>query len=143
MEKTKVLLVEDDRDVAQLTASLLESRKYQVEIAYNGTQALEKAGGIPDIILLDVTLPDMEGYDVCRRLRENERLRAFYFALAAFMGMFCYLNYGLSIILVFIGGKMLIEDFILIPVSVTLGVVSAILIISILCSIIKPQKKNS
>jgi two-component system, OmpR family, alkaline phosphatase synthesis response regulator PhoP len=76
MSQRKILLVEDDIDVADLTRSLLESRKFLVEVAHSGSAALQKAGANPDLILLDVTLPDMEGYDVCRRLRENDHLRA-------------------------------------------------------------------
>ena len=67
--------MEDDIDIAHLTASLLESRKYLVEVASNGIEAMAKAGNMPDIILLDVTLPDMEGHEVCRNLRENARLQ--------------------------------------------------------------------
>lgn len=70
-------------------------------------------------------------------------LRAFYFALAAIMDMFCYLSYGLAIILVFIGGKMLLQDLIHIQVGVTLGVVSVILFVSIFYSIIRPSKRKS
>ena len=64
-------------------------------------------------------------------------LRALFFALAGAMKIFQYLNYGLSAILVFIGAKMLVSGFFEIPVGVALGVVGAILILSVLASILK------
>ncbi len=69
-------------------------------------------------------------------------LRALYFALAAIMDMFCYLNYGLAVILIFIGGKMMLQDFFEIPVALTLGVVIAVLTFSMLASIMKSKKKS-
>jgi tellurite resistance protein TerC len=62
-------------------------------------------------------------------------LRSLYFALAGIMGLFQYLHYGLSAILIFVGIKMLIADFYKMPVSIALGVVAAILLISILLSV--------
>lgn len=67
-------------------------------------------------------------------------LRALYFALAGVMRMFHYLHYGLSLILVFIGIKMLLSSFIHINSVVALGVVGAILILSIVASILWPPK---
>jgi tellurite resistance protein TerC len=69
-------------------------------------------------------------------------LRALYFALAGVMKMFHYLNYGLSVILVFVGVKMLIADFVKIPVSYALAVVGGVLVLSILASIIFPEKEK-
>jgi tellurite resistance protein TerC len=67
-------------------------------------------------------------------------LRSIYFALAGVMKLFRYLNYGLSIILIFIGGKMLAEELIHVPVAVTLLVIVSLLSSSILASIlIKPK----
>ena len=68
-------------------------------------------------------------------------LRALYFALAGCMQMFHYLNYGLSIVLVFIGVKMLLTDFYKIPIWVVLGIIMTILAVSIIISIIKPKNK--
>ncbi|MFA5832612.1 MAG: TerC family protein [Bacteroidota bacterium] len=67
-------------------------------------------------------------------------LRALYFALAGIMGLFHYLHYGLSVILVFVGGKMMLVDFIKIPVEMSLLVVLAILIISVIISKLYPPK---
>jgi tellurite resistance protein TerC len=68
-------------------------------------------------------------------------LRALYFALASIMGMFHYLKIGLSIILAFVGLKMLLSNFYQLPLTVTLGVVALTLIVSILASLIFPQPR--
>jgi len=67
-------------------------------------------------------------------------LRALYFALAGVMKLFHHLHYGLSAILVFVGGKMLLADFYKIPVGLALGVIAGILIISVLASLAFPRR---
>jgi tellurite resistance protein TerC len=67
-------------------------------------------------------------------------LRALYFALAALMHMFYYLKYGLGAILSFVGLKMLVASFIHIPIWIALTVISAMLVISVIASIIWPKK---
>jgi len=69
-------------------------------------------------------------------------LRALYFALAGIMKMFNYLHYGLSIILVFVGVKMLIADYYEIPVQAALGVIAVIILSCILPSMIQERKKK-
>jgi len=66
-------------------------------------------------------------------------LRALYFALAGVMRMFHYLHYGLSLVLVFVGIKMVIADFYKIPIVVALGVVALTIVVSILASIALPR----
>jgi tellurite resistance protein TerC len=63
-------------------------------------------------------------------------LRALYFALAGVLGLFRYLHYGLSVILIFVGGKMMLADVIEIPIGLALGVVASVLFISILASLV-------
>ncbi len=69
-------------------------------------------------------------------------LRALYFAVAGVMKIFHYLNYGLSVILVFVGVKMLIADIVYIPVSIALGVVGGVLVVSIMASVLFPKKET-
>lgn len=69
-------------------------------------------------------------------------LRALYFALAGVMQLFHYLKYALSIILGFIGVKMLIHDFYKIPIEIALGVVFVLLTLAILASLVFPEKKK-
>jgi len=70
-------------------------------------------------------------------------LRALYFALAGCMLMFRYLNQGITLILIFIGVKMLISRIYEIPVFVALGMIALILTVSILLSIAFPKKDGS
>jgi len=68
-------------------------------------------------------------------------LRALYFAIAGFVTLFRYFKYGLSIVLVFIGVKMLISDFYKIPTVIALLIVFSIITISILASVLIPEPK--
>jgi tellurite resistance protein TerC len=67
-------------------------------------------------------------------------LRALYFALAGIMQLFHYLPYGLSLILVFVGIKMLLVDIYKIPIGMALGTVAAVLVISVIASLVFPPK---
>jgi len=69
-------------------------------------------------------------------------LRSLYFALAGIMGLFQYLHYGLSAILIFVGIKMMIAEFYKMPVGIALGVVAAILLISILVSVWRSKQQK-
>ena len=71
----KVLIVDDDVDTLRLVGLMLQRQGYQITAATNGEQGLEKAfEERPDVILLDVMMPDMDGYEVTRRLRKNPSL---------------------------------------------------------------------
>ena len=70
-------------------------------------------------------------------------LRSMYFALAGMMEMFRYLHYGLSVVLMFVGAKMLLSHYYEIPTVVALGAVAGVLVISVLASVVNPQKKLS
>ena len=65
-----VLVVEDEPAVAEVLATALRARGHDVEVAVNGREALERASLFePDVVLLDLALPDIDGIDVCRQLR--------------------------------------------------------------------------
>jgi len=70
-------------------------------------------------------------------------LRALYFALAGIMRLFHYLPYGLSLILVFVGIKMLLVDIYKIPIGIALGTVAALLALSVIASIVFPPKTKT
>lgn len=70
-------------------------------------------------------------------------LRALYFALAGCMLMFRYLNSGITIILIFVGAKMLISGFYEVPVSLALGVIALVLTASVVLSLLWPEDKSS
>ncbi len=68
----KILVVDDDVDTLRLVGLMLQRQGYAIVAANNGHQALVMAQSEkPDLILLDVMMPDMDGYEVCRRLRGN------------------------------------------------------------------------
>lgn len=68
----KILIVDDDLDTLRLVGLMLQRQGYQISAATNGQQGMEKAfEEDPDLILLDVMMPDMDGYEVTRRLRQN------------------------------------------------------------------------
>ena len=75
-KKSRVLLVDDQPENIDILANVL-GEDYQVLVALNGAKALEIAGKTdsPDLILLDVMMPEMDGYEVCRRLQESEDTR--------------------------------------------------------------------
>lgn len=73
--KLRILVVDDNRDVTESLASLLESERHQVLTAFDGLSALETAQTErPDIILMDIGLPGMDGYAVAQALRQNHEL---------------------------------------------------------------------
>ncbi len=68
----RILIIDDDVDTLRLVGLLLQKQGYSISAATNGEQGLAKAlTEKPDIILLDVMMPDMDGYEVARRLRKN------------------------------------------------------------------------
>ncbi|MDK2833325.1 MAG: hypothetical protein PWR29_196 [Methanolobus sp.] len=70
-DRDKVLIVDDEQAIVELMGLYLRS-EYDVISAYNGQEALEKIrSDKPDIVLLDVMMPDMNGYEVCRRLKTS------------------------------------------------------------------------
>jgi cyclic di-GMP phosphodiesterase len=73
--KSKILIVDDEPSGREILESILEPEGYQLTLAENGFQAIEKAKALqPDVILLDVMMPGMDGFEVCRRIRDEETL---------------------------------------------------------------------
>ncbi len=69
-----ILIVDDNAQNLQVLAGMLRSRDYRIAIVQDGQKALKFVDRkMPDLILLDIMLPGMDGYDVCRKLKENER----------------------------------------------------------------------
>ena len=69
----RVLVVEDDEDIAQVLQRALRLEGYEVKVASDGVQALDDVHAfLPDLIVLDLGLPRMDGIDVARRLRRDE-----------------------------------------------------------------------
>ena len=73
----RILVVDDDQAVAQVLRAILEARGYRVELAHDGREALERLARdpLPDLVLLDYSMPELDGQEVLRILRENPRTR--------------------------------------------------------------------
>lgn len=67
----KILLVDDDRDLLKMLGSYLRIKGYKVDTAANGAMAMERIKNAPDLILLDVNMPGMDGITVCRQIRDR------------------------------------------------------------------------
>ncbi len=68
----KILIVDDDPDLVEAVTMILKSKKYNVVAAYGGIEGLEKAKTEkPDLIVLDVMMPDKDGYMVCKELKAD------------------------------------------------------------------------
>lgn len=73
----KILIVDDDADSLKLIGLMLQRQGYEIIAANTGQQALDRATAErPDLVILDIMMPDMDGYDVCRRLRHDSATQA-------------------------------------------------------------------
>jgi len=76
MDKKRILIVDDEKDIAETTRFRLEFEGFECLMARDGEEALIKAKkGNPDLILLDIMMPKMNGYQVCRLLKSDEKYR--------------------------------------------------------------------
>ncbi|MDB5080950.1 MAG: response regulator receiver protein [Chloroflexi bacterium] len=73
MSKRKILVVDDSALVAEAVKAKLEANNYEVQLAFSGEEALEQVDReIPDLMILDVYMPGIDGFEVCKRLREKK-----------------------------------------------------------------------
>ncbi|MHB8338375.1 MAG: response regulator transcription factor [Ignavibacteriaceae bacterium] len=70
--KSKILLVDDERDIVEFLQYNLVQEGFDVIIAYDGKEALSKISSKPDLIVLDIMMPVLDGYEVCRRIRDTK-----------------------------------------------------------------------
>jgi len=74
--KTKILLVDDDKDFVEATKMVLESKPYEVVVAYNGDDGLAKARKEkPDLIILDIIMPIKDGFSAAEQLKKDPELK--------------------------------------------------------------------
>ena len=66
----KILIVDDEKGIVDMLKSYFERQSFQIYTAYNGMEALKQAVCDPDIVLLDINMPEMDGLAVCQRIRE-------------------------------------------------------------------------
>ncbi len=71
----KILIVDDEIDVVEVVTVLLEHEGYEILKAYDGQEALDVIEEVvPDLVILDIMMPKIDGVEVCRRMREKEEM---------------------------------------------------------------------
>lgn len=130
--------LEDDRFFVRRNGLLFATPLFVVLVMVETTDVVFAADSIPAILAVSRDTFVIFTSNMFALLG----LRAMYFALAGLMRMFHYLHYGLSIILIFIGGKLMISEFYEIPMNISLGVVGFILAMSVVMSLLLPKKEE-
>lgn len=75
-ESKKILVVDDDPYILMSLEFLMKKNGFDVMVARNGTEALELAGKqVPDIVLLDIMMPDVDGYAICKHIKSSKKLK--------------------------------------------------------------------
>ncbi|MTI61392.1 MAG: response regulator transcription factor [Firmicutes bacterium] len=75
MEKNKVLIIDDDQHICQILKDYFEFENFQVVLAYDGNEGLQKIKSKdPDIIILDLMLPELSGLEICKKLRPHNHV---------------------------------------------------------------------
>jgi len=76
MAKKKVLIVDDEKDFVEMLSDRLQAKGYEIIKAFDGAEGLEKArASKPDLIILDIIMPKMDGFDVCRKLKIDKEYK--------------------------------------------------------------------
>ena len=74
-EKKRILVVDDEPDFCSIVQGNLEKEGFEVEVAYDGNEGLSKVkANPPDAIVLDVMMPEKDGYAVCKEIKEDDKL---------------------------------------------------------------------
>jgi DNA-binding response OmpR family regulator len=76
-DKVKILVVDDEPDIVKIVKIAMELANYEIIEAYSGEECLDKLakGPKPDLVLLDIMMPGMSGYETCAKIRENSALK--------------------------------------------------------------------
>jgi len=74
--KSKILVVDDDPDALDTMAAILETRNYKIVTALSGLEGISKAcKEKPNLIIMDVTMPKLDGFTACKMIREKEEIK--------------------------------------------------------------------
>ena len=94
----KVLIVDDEPNIVAALEFLLEKNGYEVRVAANGEEALGQLDAFrPDLVLLDVMVPKMSGYEVCQRMRAEPRWQAIKVVMLSAKGREVEVSKGMSL----------------------------------------------
>ncbi len=97
MGKT-VLIVDDEPSLIVALQFLLEENGFETRVAFSGEEALESiAAHRPDLVLLDIMLPAVDGFEVCRRIRENPETRDIRIVLLSALGGQAHITRGMDL----------------------------------------------
>lgn len=79
MDQKKILIADDNENIREALTYLLEDEGYQLSLAKDGAETLRKVKEVrPDILFLDIMMPEINGYDVCRTIKADPSLRNIY-----------------------------------------------------------------
>lgn len=74
-EKKRILIVDDEADFCSIVQGNLEKEGFEVEVAYDGREGLDKVkSNPPDAVILDVVMPEKDGFAVCKEIKQDEKL---------------------------------------------------------------------
>jgi len=94
----KVLIVDDEPNIVAALEFLLEKNGYDVKVAANGVEAIEQLDAFrPDLVLLDVMVPKLSGYEVCQRMRAEPKWRDIKIVMLSAKGREVEVNKGMSL----------------------------------------------
>ena len=94
----KILIVDDEPNIVVSLEFLMRQKGYEVKVATNGEDALAAVGEFaPDLILLDVMMPRLSGYDVCQKVRENPSWAGIRIIMLSAKGRDVEVNKGLAV----------------------------------------------
>ena len=94
----RILCVEDDRDFLDLLMLMLSNEEVEVEAAFGGTEGLEKIrNSKPDLVLLDLMMPDLHGWEVYMKMKADEELRNIPVIVVTALGTRYDKNFGLKV----------------------------------------------
>jgi DNA-binding response OmpR family regulator len=94
----KLLIVDDEPNIVAALEYLLQRRGYEVRAAANGEEALRQVEAfVPDLVLLDVMMPERSGFDVCRRIREHPEWGAIKILMLSAKGREADVSKGLAL----------------------------------------------
>lgn len=75
-QRRRILVIEDEKDLAEMIKIRLEKEGWQVELAYDGEEGIRRAKSLkPDLITLDIRMPKLDGYEVCRQLKADKECK--------------------------------------------------------------------
>jgi len=76
MDKKRILIVDDQKDIVELIRFKMENEGFECLVAFDGEEGLQKAKKeVPDLILMDIMMPKINGYQVCRLLKSDENYK--------------------------------------------------------------------